>query len=92
MTLYRIYTDNGNRAGFWVQHRTWSDRCAFVSSINGALAGKLPGRAPAHDDAPVEAKCFDVRSGRELPPFALPPGGDKSFTTIAEPWWSRADA
>ena len=91
MTLYRIYTENGNRAGFWVQHRTWSDRCAYVSRINGSVTGTLPGRAPVYDDAPVEAKCFDVRSGRALPTFELPPGTDKCFTTIAQPWWSRED-
>jgi len=35
MTIYRLYSDNGNNAGFWVQHRTWGNVCAQVHSIAG---------------------------------------------------------
>jgi len=46
MTIYSIYASNGNRAGFWVQHRSWSNTCAQVQSIAGQRFGKLPGDAP----------------------------------------------
>ena len=88
MTLYRIYTENGNRAGFWVQHRSWSNLCARVQSINGSESGKLPGQAPLHDQAEICIECFDVRSGRpsQVQGFADSLTG-KNFVTIAQPSW-----
>jgi hypothetical protein len=90
MTLYRMYADNGNRAGFWVQHRTWRDTCARVQSIAGQLNGKLPGSAPLYDNAEVVIRCFDVRSGRPKqvgPGLAAPI--DSNYRIIAQPGWYR---
>ena len=42
MTIYGLYERNGNRAGFWVQHRTWNNMCARVQSIDGPLAWDNP--------------------------------------------------
>jgi hypothetical protein len=53
MTLYRLYQQNGNRTGFWVQHRTWVNTCGRVVSIGG-------------DGAAVVMELFDIRSGRAL--------------------------
>src|SRR4051794_11032493 len=64
MTIYRLYSQNGDRAGFWVQHRSWANLCARVQSIAGKDFGKLPGQPPLHDSAPISLQCFDVRSGR----------------------------
>ena len=90
MTIYRLYSDNGDNAGFWVQHRKWGDVCAQVQSVAGLRRGKLPGVAPLHDRAPAEFHWFDVRSGRQLdaPPAALEPD-DKHYASIAIPFWSR---
>ena len=90
MTIYRLYSDNGDNAGFWVQHRKWGNLCARVEAIAGQRHGKLPGAAPLHDRAPAQFQWFDVRSGRPLdaPPEALEPG-DKNYASIAVPFWSR---
>ncbi|MGD0540000.1 MAG: hypothetical protein ABSB33_00645 [Tepidisphaeraceae bacterium] len=90
MTLYRMYVDNGNRAGFWVQHRSWSNACAQVQSIAGQRDGKLPGHAPLHDNADVVIRGFDVRSGRpvELGP-RVDATQDHNYSVIAEPEWYR---
>ena len=87
MTLDRIYAENGNRAGFWVQHRTWSNICAHVESIAGRCDGALPNAVQT--DA-VLIHAFDVRSGRPmcLEP-SLDPRTDRNYTRIAEPFWSH---
>jgi hypothetical protein len=90
MTIYGMYVQNGNRAGLWVQHRTWNNVCALVQRIGGQESGKLPGRAPLHDHAPVQAKAFDVRSGRPLATdqFNVDPA-DRGFVAIAQPPWAH---
>jgi hypothetical protein len=90
MTIYRMYCDNGNRAGFWVQHRSWSNTCAQVQSIAGQQRGMLPGPAPLHNNSQVLVRGFDVRSGRPVgigPVLQTPQ--DHSYTIIAEPQWYR---
>jgi hypothetical protein len=88
MTIYRLYADNGNRAGFWVQHRSWQNTCALVQSVAGQREGRLPGTAPRHDDAAVNVRGFDVRSGRpiDLGPTLEAPH-DRHYVAIARPWW-----
>ena len=88
MTIYRLYSENGDRAGFWVQHRSWSNACALVRSVAGRSAGRLPGPAPHHNGAEVVVEAFDVRSGRpiDLGPVLDAPT-DRNFTAIARPWW-----
>jgi hypothetical protein len=90
MTIYAMYVQNGNRAGLWVQHRTWNNECAYVQRIGGKDSGKLPGHAPVHNHAPVQARRFDVRSGRPLDgeKFPLDPC-DRNFVCIAQPPWSH---
>ena len=88
MTIYRLYTENGNRAGFWVQHRNWSGMCARIQSIAGHQSGRLPGAPPLHDQAEICIECFDVRSGRPLTDAQFAePLVDKKFISIAEPSW-----
>jgi hypothetical protein len=91
MNIYRLYIENGNRAGFWVQHRTWRDRCAQVLSIDGQNLGRLPGSSPAHNHAAVVIQCFDVRGGRALPATtpSLEDPEDQGYVAIAEPPWHR---
>ncbi|MGH7178017.1 MAG: hypothetical protein ACREJC_11600 [Tepidisphaeraceae bacterium] len=90
MTLYRLYTQNGNCAGFWVQHRTWGNMCAQVQSIAGHRSGMLPGKAPLHDCAEVVINAFDVRSGRPMQLAAAPLElEDRKYSLIAEPCWSH---
>lgn len=90
MTLYQLYTQNGNAAGFWVQHRAWRNVCAKVESIAGQTFGRLPGVAPDHDKAEVAIQLYDVRSGREMREGdSVEPPDDRHFTRIAEPHWSR---
>ncbi|MGD0389576.1 MAG: hypothetical protein ABSC42_11530 [Tepidisphaeraceae bacterium] len=90
MTIYSIYASNGNRAGFWVQHRSWNNTCAQVQSIAGQRIGKLPGEAPLHDNAEVLVEGFDVRSGRpvKLGPRLETPQ-DRNYSVIAQPEWYR---
>ena len=90
MTIYRLYTENGNRAGFWVQHRTWSNMCAFVQSVAGRSEGSLPLVVPAGETLGVLMQLFDVRSGRTLD-FEPQPShdDDRNFARIAEPFWSH---
>ena len=66
MTIYRMYEENGERAGFWVQHRKWSNACAQVRSIDGRDSGPLPGASPRHNEAAVVVHVFDIRSGRPM--------------------------
>jgi hypothetical protein len=88
VTIYRLYTENGNRAGFWVQHRTWKNLCARVRSVGGREFGKLPGKAPLHNNATISIECFDVRSGRPAPIAESDEQlTDKNFVSIAEPSW-----
>ena len=85
MTIYRIYAENGNRACFWVQHRTWRNACGHVQSIAGQSEGAL-GRNDGSDD--VLMHVFDIRSGRPIP--SHPPRDyrdDRNYTRIAEPFW-----
>jgi hypothetical protein len=88
MTIYRLYAHNGNRAGFWVQHRSWTNTCARIQSIAGQSRGRLPGDSPLHDNAEVLVLGFDVRSGR---PITLGPRleqpQDQKYTLIAKPGW-----
>jgi hypothetical protein len=88
VTIYRLYSQNGNRAGFWVQHRTWSNICGQVQSIAGHVQGALPGSAPLYDHASVLMRFFDVRSGRPIVvgPTTQNPS-DKKFSQIAQPSW-----
>jgi hypothetical protein len=93
MTLQGMYALNGNRAGFWVQHRSWRNMCAQVLSVAGLRIGKLPGDAPVGSPAEVVIHAFDVRSGR---PVQLGPGvempQDRNYRMIAEPGWYRGNA
>ncbi|MEO6435390.1 MAG: hypothetical protein ABIP55_06465 [Tepidisphaeraceae bacterium] len=90
MTIYRLYVQNGNRAGFWVQHRTWTNACAIVRSVGGQRTGQLPGAAAVQEEAQIIADTFDVRSGRRVQAAAAPHDPqDRHYTLIAEPWWSH---
>src|ERR1700733_2654748 len=85
MSIYRLYIQNGNCAGFWIQHRTWHNECAQVVSIDGRSRGSLPDGAATHA-AGVLVRCFDVRSGRPVPTMALvDQPEDRGFVRIAEP-------
>jgi hypothetical protein len=91
MTLYRLYAENGHRAGFWVQHRRWSNLCARVQSIAGRQNGALPGVAPLHDNAEARLRVFDVRSGRPIEREPEPgQSTDRHYVQIAEPFWYEA--
>lgn len=93
MTIYRMYAENGNRAGFWVQHRTWKENCAQVVSIGGMQDGKLRGSGPHFDHAEVVLRGYDVRSGRPVQLASSPDfSADHSYTMIAEPGWYRRSA
>jgi hypothetical protein len=74
MTIFRLYSENGNRPGFWVQHRSWDGVCAQVRSV---------------DRGSIVMHTFDVRSGRPLPLVApADDPQDKHYARIAEPSWS----
>ena len=93
MNIYSLYIQNGNRAGFWIQHRKWQNKCAQVHSIGGISSGALPGGAPAHDHAPVMVSCFDVRSGRSVASgLALEQPDDRGYVLIAQPPWHKRSA
>ena len=91
MTICRLYIQNGNRAGFWIQHRSWSNICARVESIDGQEFGQLRAPAALHDFANLNLGYFDVRSGR---PTELQGSRehltDRSFVLIAQPPWYSA--
>jgi hypothetical protein len=93
MTIYRMYADNGNRAGFWVQHRSWRNACAQVQSVAGQRFGKLPDHGLLRDNTDVIIHCFDVRSGRPVPlgPQLGTPA-DSNYRVIAQPGWYRRSA
>jgi len=88
MTIYRLYAHNGNRAGFWVQHRSWNNMCARIQTIGGQAAGKLPNLPPLHENIEVLVQGFDVRSGRpvQLGPRLEHPE-DQKYVLIATPCW-----
>jgi hypothetical protein len=90
MSIYRLYIQNGNCAGFWIQHRSWPNICARVLAIAGRRRGGLPGIAPTHLHADVSLQCYDVRSGRAVPTDpAIESPEDHGYVMIAEPPWSR---
>jgi hypothetical protein len=90
MSIFRLYADNGDRAGFWVQHRTWRNTCAQVRSIAGKPFGRLPGNAPTHAGADVVLRSYDVRSGRPIDlGAAIQEPHDRNFARIAVPVWYR---
>jgi hypothetical protein len=88
MSIYRLYIQNGNCAGFWIQHRTWQNKCAQVVSIEGRSTGSLPEAAATHAGG-VLVQCFDVRSGRPVSVTGLiDQPDDRGFVRIAEPPWN----
>jgi hypothetical protein len=88
MTIYRLYAQNGDRAGFWVQHRSWGNLCARVQSIGGKDFGALPGQSPLHEGAQIAIECFDVRSGRRAASEVLTSDLlGRNFVMIAKPSW-----
>ncbi len=91
MSIYRLYVQNGNNAGFWIQHRSWQNKCAQVESIAGIRKGPLPGSAPTHDGSGVLVRFFDVRSGRPVGASALADRPeDRGYVSIADPpWYTR---
>jgi hypothetical protein len=88
MTIVRLYAENGDYAGFWVQHRRTPNACARVTSINGRRSGELPEGDELRGEFDVAMESFDVRSGRQLH-AAPPPARDTGFVRIAEPAWYR---
>jgi len=89
MSIYRLYIQNGNCAGFWIQHRSWQNMCAQVLSIAGQRNGGLPGNSPTHEHADVRVQCFDVRSGRPVPSKpSIESPEDRRYVLIARPPWS----
>jgi hypothetical protein len=90
MNIYSLYTQSGNRAGFWIQHRKWQNKCAQVHSIGGVSSGPLPGHAPTYGAAPVAVSCFDVRSGRLVGSSpAIEQPDDRGYVLIAQPPWHK---
>jgi hypothetical protein len=90
MSIYRLYLQNGNNAGFWIQHRSWQNVCAQVMTIAGRRSGSLPGTSPSYEHANVHLQCFDVRSGRPVPPLDSRSPQDCGFVMIAQPpWYAR---
>lgn len=90
MTIQRLYEANGDRAGFWVQHRRWSNCCAQVEQVNGLSVGTLVMTPADAQSDHVRFRWFDVRSGRELHLEEIPPfSNDNFFATIATPAWAR---
>ena len=93
MNIYSLYTQNGNRAGFWIQHRKWQNKCAQVHSIGGVSIGSLPGFPPNYGHAPVAVSCFDVRSGRSVGASpAIDQPDDRGYALIAQPPWHKRSA
>jgi hypothetical protein len=90
MTIYGLYTQNSNSAGFWIQHRTWQNMCAQVMSIAEQRTGALPRAVPDQKPAEVKMRFFDVRSGRPVPVAgSIESPEDRGYITIAAPPWAR---
>ena len=88
MSIYRLYIQNNNHAGFWIQHRTWQNKCAQVQTIAGQNKGGAPWRFSLHDGAEVLILCFDVRSGRPVGAAAAADRpDDRGYVMIAQPPW-----
>jgi hypothetical protein len=68
MTIFRIYVENGDRADFWVQHRSWRNTCARVLTVGGLQLGRLSGSPPNYGLPDVRVRWHDIRSGRPVPP------------------------
>ena len=88
MNIFRLYIQNGNCAGFWIQHRSWRNTCAQVVSIDGLSSGSLRDN-PETNIVDVHVRCFDVRSGRPVSVMdSIDRPGDRGFVRIAEPPWN----
>jgi hypothetical protein len=71
-----MYIENGRRAGFWIQHRSWRDVCAQVVNVEARTV--------------VCMRYFDVRSGREV--TAMPAEDDGFAMIAEPPWCRRSPA
>jgi hypothetical protein len=91
VTIHRMYAENGNRGDFWIQHRTWTNTCAYVQSL-APVPPDDASSSPA-DGQTLEqfhVRVFDIRSGRRI--ISQPPPdcrADRNYTRIAEPFWSH---
>lgn len=81
MTIFRLYVENGDRAGFWVQHRSWQNICARVLSVGGRQVGRLPGKPPNYGNPDVRVRWHDIRSGRPVPPPSAVPQSNELVET-----------
>lgn len=87
MSIYRLYIQNGNCAGFWI-HIEPGRTSAQVVSINGRNKGGLPEGASMQADG-VQVRWFDVRSGRSVSTSgSIDRPEDNGFVRIAEPPWN----
>ena len=79
MTIYRLYTHNGNRAALLGPATEVGPTPApRIQSIAGQRLGRPPAAGPLYDNAEVIVRGFDVRSGRPV-------------TAAAAGWNSRTD-
>ena len=86
MNIPQLYAQNGNVAGFWVQHRTWRNHCAQVQTVGGCRAGPLP----RSHSVSIVMHLFDVRSGRSIEPGDFgAEESDRNYMRIADPPWCR---
>lgn len=86
MNIAQLYAQNGNLAGFWIQHRTWRNQCAQVQTVAGCRSGPLPRRRRVS----VVMRVFDVRSGRAIEPeHCGADESDRNYSRIADPPWCR---
>lgn len=90
LRIQGLYHENGDRAGFWVQHRSWQNLCAQIISIGGCASGPLPEILLGADEATLMFDTYDVSSGRRATPHRiLRHGPVRDYRRIAQPPWAR---
>jgi hypothetical protein len=62
--IYQLYADNGNKAGFWVQHENWEGvgTIVHVKSIDGKREGQLSSEVTQSEAARVLVDVFEKGS------------------------------
>lgn len=60
-----MYVANGNRAGFWVQRKSWSSSTkALITSVAGKSEGELEGAPPYYKNQKVKGRLGGI--GKEI--------------------------
>lgn len=93
-SVYQLYAENGNSAGFWVAHPNWEGQSTevLVKRIDGKTKGPLRGEAPDYGMATVLTDIYENGAIYECD-AELTIAFDLNFRKVDAPtWWTGDNA